>query len=394
LLGLEEFDFVPFAVLTPHILSHQHNGESIYDKLKEIQDQKTALIRQTLDNMYALNNQRTYVNTKAKVNLNDLMTSRIGGVVRGQAPMGEAISPIPTLPIGGDSFSMLEYLDRVRAQRAGVDPENMSQNNMVGSDTAHGLERIMTAKEKLVGLIIRTFAETGIKQLVNLIRRIESQFQDTEKVIELRGKFTPVNPSEWRDRTNTTIKVGLGTGDQQKQLMALESVFAKQEKAAQMGLVQPEHVYAALQDFGKLAKLPGISSYFLDPRSEEAQAMQNQPPPPDPQMELLNLQAQIEQEKIQLEREKMQAQAQTDAIKSSQTEEIKRIEMMMKAELEEQKLAIERGKLSLEESELRLKAREAELTHLKEAQDAEISALQEKLMSLGSVVEALNVNPA
>ena len=407
ILSIEEFDFIPFACLTPRILSHNHNGESIYDKLKQIQDQKTSIWRQTLDNMYAMNNQRTYVNTKAKVNMGDLLASRIGGVVRGQGPMMEALSPIPTLPIAGDSFAMLDYLDRVRAQRAGVDPENKAHDSMKASNTAEGLNRLMTDKEKVIGLIVRTFAETGIKQLVTMIRRIESKYQDAEKVVRLRGKWVPVNPSEWRDRMNTTIMVGLGAGDEAKQLGAMEYVFSLQDKLMAGGypFITPKNIDAALEDFGKLSKLPTTRQYFTDPESEEGMAIQEaqSQPQPDPNMELLQLQAQVEQAKIELEREKLawskekdvfEAQSKGELAQAKQAQENleaeqKLIKLLADIEAAKEELEIKRGKLALDEQELELEARTTEIELAKAQRDEEINLLQSRLGSMGSVLEAI-----
>ncbi len=389
LLDIEEADFVPFSCLTPRILSHNHSGESIYDKLKQVQDQKTAIWRQLLDNMYAMNNQRTYVNTKAGVNLNDLISSRIGGLVRGKAPMGEAISPIPTLPIGGDSFAMLEYLDRIRSSRAGVDPENMAQNQMVGNETAHGIERMMSAKEKLVGLIIRTFAETGVKRLVTLIRRIESKYQDTTKVVKLRGGYVPVLPSEWEDRFNTTIKVGLGTGDKIKQQAALGRVQEIQQQLIAGGypFVTPKNLHSAVEDFGKAAGIATMGQYFTDPDSDEGQAIQQQQAQqsqqPDPNMELLQMQAEIEREKIAFDREKLaferekaQFSAQFDQVKQQTDTEQKARDSVIKANAEEEKLDVQREANRIKEAELSLKARELEIKEQEVRQKEAIANIQ------------------
>lgn len=406
-LDWEEIDFLPIAAITPRVMAHQHHGKSIYDRLKTIQDIKTAVWRQILDNLYLLNNQRTYVNTKAGVNFNDLLTNRPGGIVRGERPAQEAISPIPTMPIGSDAYNVLEKLDQQRTEKAGVGPDTMGQNQNLSNDTYAGLERLMSAKEKLVGLIIRTFAETGVNALFNIVRAIESKYQDREKVVKLRGNWVNVNPSEWRERFNTTIRVGLGTGDKMRQQGALMQIMNLQEKLVTGGavgtLITPKHIYETLQDYVKAADLKTGTQYFLDPDSEEARQLASQPKPPDPAQEMMKLQAQIEQAKIELDREKLQLdreKAVIDAQKGQSKEQseiaLKQVELqqkeqetVLKTQKESSELDIKRGELALKEKDLALKARDSELKHLKDRQDAEISMLQSNLDSMGTVMEAI-----
>jgi hypothetical protein len=167
LLDMEPVEEVPFFSSAAILMSHKFFGLSVFDRLKEIQDQKTALWRNMMDNLYLQNNAKTEVVT-GQVNIDDLLVSRPGGIVRVKAPgmMREVKAP----PIGGDAYQMMTYLDEVRAGRSGVTPEGAAQNYKIGSETAHGVERLMTAREELVGLMVRIIAETGLKPLCMRIR--------------------------------------------------------------------------------------------------------------------------------------------------------------------------------------------------------------------------------
>ena len=316
ILDDNEVDRIPFAAATPIFQPHTHYGLSIYDRIKQIQDQKTALKRQLLDNLYLINNQRTYVNVNAGVNFADLLTNRPGGIVRGETTMMEAIAPIQTMPLPMQSFEMLGYLDREREERSGVGAESMGQNHDIANDTAHGIERVMSAKEKLVGLIIRTIAETGVKSMFLQVRELLMKHQDKEKVVQLRGKWVQVNPCEWKKRYNTTVKVGLGTGDQLKKQSGMQMVMMLQEKLLAGGkanMVSDANLYKALDDAARYSDLQA-EAYFTDPSSPEAQqaaqAMAQQPPPPDPQMEAVKAQVEIDRMKTQQAAEKAAMDAQ------------------------------------------------------------------------------------
>jgi hypothetical protein len=309
ILEQDEADCVPFSCITPFIMPHRWVGLSIYDKLKEIQKQKTAIWRNLLDNIYLQNNQRTAVRT-GKVKLDDLLSNRPGGVVRTDKDLhpSEVMMPITVQPIGAAGFQMLEKLDQIRNERGGGGPDVAGQQIAVGGDTAHGIERIMSAKEELVGLIARTFGETGVKSMFLKLHALLMKHQDKEDTAQLRGEWVNVNPSEWRTRYGMTIQVGLGTGDRMKQQSALQGVLMNQEKLMGGGgmglLIEPNNIYQALIDHGKSAGLDA-SKYYLDP----AKAKPKQPEP-DKDIEFMKAQLQLAQEQNSILRQKEELNAQ------------------------------------------------------------------------------------
>src|SRR5512139_3512714 len=115
-----EFDVMPFAAMTPVIVTHRFFGRSIADIVKEIQKIKTALLRALLDNAYLANNPRVEVAEvfASESTLDDLLVSRPGGIVRTKQPGGINWQQIPT--IGNHIYPLLEYMDTQREMRTGV----------------------------------------------------------------------------------------------------------------------------------------------------------------------------------------------------------------------------------------------------------------------------------
>ena len=271
ILDNEECDRIPFEAITPVILSHKFHGLSIYDLINDIQLIKSTLWRGMLDNLYLTNNPMK--EAAEGVNLDDLATSRPGGVVRTKMP--GLVNTLDVPFVAGASFPMLEYMDRVRQQRTGVSENMMGQNQAMLNDTAHGIERLMSAAEARVELIARIFAETGIKGLFKQIHELLQKHQDKAKVIKLRNKWVSIDPREWRTRMNLSAKVGLGTGDRLKMAQAIEGVMAMQEKLMAGGgngiLVTRKNIFNAVNDFAKFNGLNDAQAYFNDPDSPEAQ---------------------------------------------------------------------------------------------------------------------------
>ena len=277
ILSYDEIDSQPWISTTAILMSHKFQGLSIYDRLKEIQDHKTALIRNIQDNIYQQNNQRTKV-LMGQVNLDDLLVSRSGGVVRVKN-MG-AMEPIITPQLSPAAFEMMRYLDEVRAGRSGVSSEGSATPQNVGNRVgSEGVDRLMTAKEELVGLIIRVISETGIKPMMLKIRDLAHKHLNVSEDFKFRGRWEKVNPSQWRSRSDSTVWVGTGSGDTRAKLAAISKVMDIQTAALQQPgqvLVNQNNIYSAIDDFCKFAGLNGATKYFNDPTTAEGQQAQQQ----------------------------------------------------------------------------------------------------------------------
>jgi hypothetical protein len=184
-LSKEEVDYSPWVACTAIIMSHKFKGLSIYDRLKQIQDNKTTLLRNIMDNMYLQNNQRNII-VEGQVNIDDMLVSRPGGIIR--AKRIDAITPLQTPQIGDAGFTMMKYLDEVKAGRVGVSAEGTATPQNIGDRVgSEGVDRMMDAKEELVGLIIRVICETGVKPLCTKIRDLAVKHIDSIQDSEGNG---------------------------------------------------------------------------------------------------------------------------------------------------------------------------------------------------------------
>lgn len=277
ILDIVEIADNPYISCTAIVMSHKLFGLSIYDRLKQLQDIKTSLWRNMLDNMYLQNNQRTIV-LEGMVNLDDLLSSRPGGIIRTNSM--DAIKPYETQPLSSDIYNMMSYLDQVRAGRVGVSPDGSIQDSAMGDRVgSQGVERMMNQKEELVGMIVRVFAETGVKEICIRIRNLLIDNRALAELYPFRGDWVTVNPAGWAQRVNTTVRVGTGSGNRKEQAATLAQVLLYQSQIVAtpgQSLVNPTKVFAALNDFVKTSGMPGASPYFLDPESPEGQEFKKQ----------------------------------------------------------------------------------------------------------------------
>ena len=308
-LANEEVDAMPFASWTPIILPHKFIGLSEADLVTDLQKIQSQLFRNMLDNQYLTNNGR-YAAVDNMVNLDDLMSSRPGGVVR--IKMAGAVTRLDTPQLGTTAFQMLDYVDRLRERRTGVSErtQGMDPNQLNANTAASAVNQVMTAAQQRVELIARVFGETGLTDLFLLMYKEVLQNQSSKDIFRLRDAYIEVDPSEWRERKDTSVVVGLGNGSKEQEMMQLNMIFQNQQQLIQnpaaQGLVLPQNIYNTAEDQVKVFNKAAAGRYFTDPTSPEAQqaaqaAAQQQQAMQQQQDAIQQQQMQMEQMKIQID---------------------------------------------------------------------------------------------
>ncbi len=276
-------DSIPFVSVTPIPMPHRFYGRSVSELVEDIQLMKSTVMRQLLDNMYLTNNNRVAV-MDGMVNMDDLLTSRPGGVVRTKQQPNQVMQPIQAQPISQQAFPLLEYLDTVREVRTGVTKYNQGLDSDSLNKTATGISAIMNQTQMRAELIARIFAETGVKDLFRKMFELSVKYQDKEKIIQLNNQYIPVMPTEWKNRFNITIQVGLGTGTKEQQLIILNNILDKQLQAfnlqgqREFPMVSLKNIYNTLSKIVENAGLKTVDSYFINP--DLGRQFVTPPPPP------------------------------------------------------------------------------------------------------------------
>ena len=281
-------DNVPFVTITPIPMPHRFYGRSISELVEDIQLMKSTVMRQLLDNMYLTNNNRVAI-MDGMVNMDDLLTTRPGGVVRTKQPPNQVMQPLQSQPISNQAFPMLSYLDSVREARTGITKSAQGLDaDTLNSKTATGVNTLMTQTQMRSELIARIFAETGVKDLFRKIFELMVKYQDRERVVMLNNQYVPVKPTEWKDKFNISIVVGLGTGSKEQQTVMLNSILERQIQAFQlqggkeMPMVTLKNIYNTLSKVIENAGLKNVESYFVDPDIGKQMMPPPQPPPLTP----------------------------------------------------------------------------------------------------------------
>ena len=281
-------DSMPFVSVTPIPMPHRFYGRSVSELVEDIQLMKSTVMRQLLDNMYLTNNNRVAI-MDGMVNMDDLLTTRPGGVVRTKQPPNQVMQPLQSQPISQQAFPLLEYLDSVRESRTGVSKQIQGLDpDTLNAKTATGVNALMTQTQMRSELVARIFAETGVKDLFTKMFELMVKYQDKEKIIMLNNKYVPVKPTEWKNRFNVSVIVGLGTGSKEQQIVMLNNILERQLQAfnlqggKEMPMVTLQNMYNTLSKIIENAGLKNVESYFVNPELGKQMMPPPAPPPLTP----------------------------------------------------------------------------------------------------------------
>ena len=314
ILKNEECSHVPIATASPILRSHRWDGHSLAELVSDLQRLGSVVTRGMLDSLYLANNPRKRVLTDSAgaplANIDDLLDSRVGGLIR--MTQVDAVTDEITPWVGQQAFPMLEYVDRVRMNRSGVNYMSSGLDANAINKTAAGARITDGRMQERTELIARVFAETLFKPIFAGTLKLLTEYCMETLSFRLKGQFVQYDPQEWRNQYDMSINVGLGTGNKETQAMSLAQIEAAQMAAVQGGgmglLVTPKNLYNLQTQKVKLAGFQNVDDFWTDP----GENMPQKPQQPSPE----EIKAQAEQKKqateLQADQQKFQAQAHLD----------------------------------------------------------------------------------
>lgn len=312
-LDREKIHRIPFSAGSPYLTAHRFYGCSLADILFEIQKIKTALMRAVLDSTYFSLNQRMEVaqNDSNDYTISDLLRNEPGAPVRSKT--GQAVRPISAGGLGFDPYQALEYFSTVSEGRTGVVRNAQGLNPDTLHDTASGAMMLLSAAQKRTKMIARILAETLIKPLYLGMHALIRENASGPRIAQLLGKWVPVDPTQWHERTAMTVEVGLGASGKDMEIAAMDKIIGsmaaivQEQGGAQGPIVTMRNVYKAATDQAKKLGVKAPEEYYSDPSQAPPQQ-----PKPDPEMIKVQGQQQLAQQKQQGDMQATQAKQQAD----------------------------------------------------------------------------------
>ena len=319
----------PFATGSAIPQPHKFFGVSIYDKLRRLEEMKTNILQKLDLNLDQQNDPPKSV-VEGLANWDDVSAPRQRQKVFRVREMG-AVQEYPVPQIGPSAHTLLQYYDKWRMERVGVDPGMNSLSEAFPEESMNSaVERLVTAREEMVGLMIRTVTETWFSSLLVILRGLIMRCNNRRHIEKLRNQWHTLNPANWVERSSTTVRIGLGAGDRFEMRQGTAQILQLQAQAKAEGAPVPyskrwQAVADHIRSWGR-----DPSDYFVDPEelkdpkskvtqevqmeAQQAQKAAQEAQANDPATKMAEASMQIEQLKAQVDLMK----AQNDRVQNEQ----------------------------------------------------------------------------
>jgi len=405
ILDREKVDANPFVDLASIPLPHQFFGWSPADLAMPHQKIKTSIKRSILDNLYLQVNGRYWADPN-QVNIDDLLNSRPGGIVRVKNPqavgrLDQGVGDIAS------AMAMMEASERDAEEATGYTRQSQGGGMQV-AQTATQSNIVTNRADERLELVARTMAETGFARLFKKMLRLVTQYQDKPEQVKLTGGWVNIDPREWTNQFDLTPNVGLGTGNKDQLVQHLMALKQSQVTALQIGYATPANLFAADKKLTEALGFRNSDQFFTDPSN-----MPQKQPQQDPAVVKAQLDAQGRKDQLQFEREKAQLLAdierETSDRKAQAQKEVDLNRQQLEAQQQEQRIFLEAeqserdaqrrhveqmDKLALEREKLALRRHEIDAGIDAKIVAAQISADQQGNASLAAAKEQSNQDMA
>ena len=268
ILENESFPIHPYAGMSAIAMPHKAIGRSRAELAKQSQRIKSVLFRQTLDNIYRVNNGRTVVNDD-NTNMDDLLTVRPNGVVRTKGDPLTAVAQLQTPYVGDKALQVVQYVDSLRSESTGHNMANQGlDSDQLYKESATRFRGMEEAGQAKIELVARTMAETGFARLGEVLAWMASHYQDDAKEIMVLGKTLTVDPRKWRYDHPVAVTVHKDDEAALGNLSGLLQIH-QQLAAMQSPLTDHKKVFNVLERSVKAMGFSDAGQFFNDPEQPQ-----------------------------------------------------------------------------------------------------------------------------
>ena len=287
----------PFAIFTPDPEPHTLIGQSLADRLMDMQRVKSALVRSVFDSL-SLSIFPRYGYVEGEVNVADVLNTAIGQPIRMRSP--NMITPLNTEFVGQDALPLFQLIDDTIERRTGRNKGVIGLDaDALQSTTASAASAAITSAQEQAELLVRIFAESTLKPMFRGVLRMMVKHKMQPFVARLRGTWVEVDPRVWDADMDVVCNVALGASNIERKIAVLEGIATKQELLLQT--IGPNNPVSSLAQYAytlrKAAELSGFkdSGQFFNALPPNFQMPS---PPPQPNPDQIKAQAMIQVEQI------------------------------------------------------------------------------------------------
>jgi TPP-dependent indolepyruvate ferredoxin oxidoreductase alpha subunit len=228
------------------------------------------------------------------------------------------IVPIQSESIINKALPVVDYIDGVREVRTGVGKITQGLDaDVLQNSTASAFDVATSSANQRIEAVARIFAETGVSDLVRGVHELLIKNQDFQTKAKLKEGWTDIDPTQWRHRSDVTVKVGLGNNNDEARKQNLAMLMQVMEKSAAFGIVMPNNAYNFAEQAAKELGFQKRGVFFTDPQSPEYQKMmQQKSQEKNPLVEIEEMKSQVKMMSEQMKQQHQQQKLQLEAMQS------------------------------------------------------------------------------
>ncbi|NCU31301.1 hypothetical protein EOM57_05985 [Candidatus Saccharibacteria bacterium] len=272
-----EYDKSPIFTISFYANSYQKWKEAVADYLQDIQDLKTALIKQIIINTSQNNARQFAVDESNSKAVQDLVDGK--QVIRlnlsGNRTINDFIQAMPKYEISSETFNLIEFVNSWSEQKTGITKYNQGLDSGSLNKTATGITKIMAASQQRLRKMARDGAENGLIPLYKHLIELNTKHLDKEFTFRVANEFFDFKPDDIKGEFDVMITSNIGLQDKQltiQNLMVMLSNILPQ--LMQLGVASPVGIFntakQAIQEMGfnNTEKYIGMSEADIEQQSQ------------------------------------------------------------------------------------------------------------------------------
>lgn len=265
-----DFEFPPFFICcSEYDPNAVFNKNSFADNLEQLQDLKTAVMRQIITNVAKNNSPRIFVNEQG-MDMDALISNEEIIGVQGD-PSTKVFVP-PSLPLSSLSMEVINYAQTEIEARSGSTRYNQGLDSNALNKTATGITAILGQAEKRNKMVARSIAEKFFIPIYRFLILLNQKYLEEEQMVRLTNENVNIRREDIEIDYDLIINVGQGAGTREAQIQYLMLVLQQiYPQIASFGIVNSKSWYNLACKLLETLGLRDVTQYLLDPASPEAQ---------------------------------------------------------------------------------------------------------------------------
>lgn len=268
---------IQVAEVTVIPVEHVATGNSLADRVQDIQVAKTSLWRNMFDSLgQALFPQRGF--DMNRVSLPDLMNEEAGALIRCNGAPNGLVQEFNRSFVGKECLSVLGAMDEMHERRigtsrtaSGLDADGLQSTTKVAADA------VVAGHQMQVKMFVRIMS-IGFKALAKGTLRLLCRHQREIAKVQIGDDWRQFDPRNWDPDMDVVVRSNLGAGLGEEKKGSLGTIFSIQEKGMTVGapIVDWTKIYNTIEETCKLYGWKDASKFFIKPNPQNSK-------PPNPQ---------------------------------------------------------------------------------------------------------------